>query len=100
MDEGLGMSTEIIRNPALSIPLRMSIIIPTFNRINMLQEAVLSLQRQQYQSFEIIIVDNGPSTDGTGECIKGMMQDDLRIVYISTTEQGDFVARTIGCEHA
>jgi glycosyltransferase involved in cell wall biosynthesis len=94
------MTTEIIRNPALPNSLRMSIIIPTFNRIAILQEAIPSLQRQQFEDFEIIIVDNGPSTDGTGDCVKALMQDDPRIVYISTTEQGDFVARTIGCEHA
>lgn len=94
------MTTEIIRHPELANALRMSVIIPTYNRIDILQEAIPSLQRQTLEDFEIIIVDNGPSTDGTGDCIKALMQDDPRIVYISTTEQGDFVARTIGCEQA
>jgi hypothetical protein len=43
---------------------RASIVIPTWNGAALLNDALLSLRRQTWQDFEIIVVDNG-STDGT-----------------------------------
>jgi glycosyltransferase involved in cell wall biosynthesis len=42
----------------------ISVIIPTYNRLTQLQEALLSVKAQDYKNFEIIVVDDG-STDGT-----------------------------------
>ena len=42
----------------------VSIIIPTFNRIHTLPRALESIFDQEYENYEIIIVDNN-STDGT-----------------------------------
>jgi|GEM_PF-684792 len=42
-----------------------SIVIPVYNRFAMLQETVRSILEQTFQSFEIIIVNDG-STDGSG----------------------------------
>lgn len=36
----------------------MSVIIPTYNRLNMLQEAVQSVREQIFRDFELIIVDD------------------------------------------
>jgi len=46
----------------------VSIIIPAFNRKNELRQCLESIYRQDYQNFEILIIDNG-STDGTREMI-------------------------------
>ena len=44
---------------------RISVIIPTFNRLPLLQDAAASVLEQTYRNFELIIADDG-STDGTG----------------------------------
>jgi glycosyltransferase involved in cell wall biosynthesis len=45
---------------------KVSVIIPTYNRLSMLQEAVDSVLCQDFEDFELIVVDDG-STDGTAE---------------------------------
>jgi len=41
-----------------------SVIIPAYNRRQLLKEAIKSITQQNYSNYEIIIIDNG-STDGT-----------------------------------
>ena len=48
---------------------KVSAIIPTFNRLPMLKEAVDSILAQDFEDLELIVVDDG-STDGTSEEIK------------------------------
>lgn len=43
---------------------RASVIIPTWNGVEILQHALASLARQRFRDFEVVVVDNG-STDGT-----------------------------------
>lgn len=82
-----------------SLP-QVSIVIPTFNRIEALMEALGAIRRQSLGDFEAIVVDNGPSTDGTGEQVQNFIQADGRFFYISTNEKGDFLARNMGCRMA
>jgi glycosyltransferase involved in cell wall biosynthesis len=49
--------------------LKVSVIIPTYNRLPMVKEAVDSVLAQNFEDFELIVVDDG-STDGTAEEIK------------------------------
>jgi glycosyltransferase involved in cell wall biosynthesis len=49
---------------------KVSVIIPTYNRLSMLKEAVESVLAQDFEDMELIVVDDG-STDGTGEEMKG-----------------------------
>jgi len=49
----------------------VSVIIPTFNRLGFLKEAVQSVEKQSYWDFELIIVDDG-STDGTGRYLENL----------------------------
>jgi glycosyltransferase involved in cell wall biosynthesis len=47
----------------------ISVIIPTFNRLDLLKETVESVRKQTFRDFEIIVVNDG-STDGTGEWLR------------------------------
>ena len=47
----------------------ISVIIPTFNRLNYLERAIKSVLNQTISVDEIIVVDDG-SNDGTSEFIR------------------------------
>ena len=57
---------------------KVSVILPTYNRVNYLLESVNSILEQSFTDFELIISDNA-STDNTEEIVKGIK--DKRIVY-------------------
>ncbi|OUL35830.1 glycosyl transferase family 2 [Nostoc sp. T09] len=58
---------------------KVSVCIPTFNRVNLLPYAIESVIKQSYQDFELIICDDG-SSDGTPELMS--QYTDNRIQYI------------------
>ncbi len=55
----------------------ITVIIPTFNRVNLLKETVDSVRNQIFNDFEVIVVNDG-STDGTGEWLRD--QKDIRVI--------------------
>ncbi len=63
----------------------VSIIIPTYNRRELVCEAVDSVLAQSFGDFELIIVDDG-SIDGTGEAIRS--KSDARIDYVEIRHSG------------
>jgi glycosyltransferase involved in cell wall biosynthesis len=62
----------------------VSVIVPTYNRRETIQAAIASVQRQTFQDWELIVVDDG-STDGTASLIEG---SDPRLVLIRQKNQG------------
>ncbi len=55
----------------------VSVIIPTYNRVDLLRAAVASVLRQSYAPWELIVVDDG-STDGTAHALHSFPQ--VRVV--------------------
>ena len=66
----------------------LSILIPTFNRATELKAAIESTLNQSFTDFELIIVDNGPSTDNTAVMVTSLAETDKRIKYIQTESKG------------
>jgi glycosyltransferase involved in cell wall biosynthesis len=56
----------------------VSVIIPTYNRKNLILRAIHSVINQTYQDFEIIVIDDG-STDGTKDALS--VYKDIRYFY-------------------
>ncbi|MBS8266569.1 glycosyltransferase family 2 protein [Mesobacillus boroniphilus] len=80
--------------------LKISIIIPTFNREKLVMEAIESLRKQTYENIEIIVIDDC-STDNTQLLIENERLIDPRIVYIRHEQnKGAPTARNTGIESA
>lgn len=58
----------------------VSVLIPTYNRKELLRRAIESVRLQDYQNIEIYVSDNA-STDGTFEIMKEYIKIDNRIIY-------------------
>lgn len=80
-------------------PPTVSVIIPTYNRKELLHETLNSLAQQTFPSdhFEIIIVDDG-STDGTAAISTEAFPFVLR--YFTQSNQGDAIARNLGARQS
>lgn len=75
----------------------VSIIIPTFNRANVLKNAIFSVLTQTYQEFELLVVNDG-SRDETIKTVEGI--DDPRLTLISQSQSGVSAARNSGVKNS
>ncbi|MCH5335835.1 MAG: glycosyltransferase family 2 protein [Campylobacter sp.] len=80
---------------------KLSVIIPTFKRPNLLKKAVKSVQEQDFKDLEIIISDDN-SGDETEEVVKKMREEDNRIRYVLNTKykQGPNGNKNNGLDYA
>ena len=80
-----------------------SIIIPTFNRGQIIQNSIYSVLNQNYKKLEIIVVDDG-STDNTKFIIQKIAKrnsdPNKYIRYYYQKRQGACIARNRGMMHA
>ena len=74
-----------------------SVIIPAYNAEKSIERSISSVLDQSYESFEIIVVNDG-STDNTEEIIKRLNNDKIKI--ISQKNQGVSVARNVGIKNS
>ena len=74
-----------------------SIVVPTYNRRSLLQEAVQSVVQQTYAHWELLIVDDA-STDGTADYVRSLT--DLRIHYYHLDKGERSRARNFGMRQA
>ena len=76
--------------------MKISVVIPTFNRIRLVARAIDSVLKQSLNPYEIIVVDDG-SDDGTSEMIQNKYKS---IKLIQQQNNGVSAARNKGIEHA
>ena len=76
----------------------ISIIMPTYNRKNIIQKAITSVLNQTYTNFELIIIDDG-SDDGTYDLLKSLKDERIRILRHEKNE-GPSYTRNIGLKNA
>ena len=76
--------------------MKISAIIPTFNRIDLLKRAIDSVLNQSIKPYDIIVVDDG-STDGTSDMIQ---QKYKSIKLIQQKNSGVSAARNNGIKNA
>lgn len=74
---------------------KISVIIPVLNEGEVLSACLASVASQNYEDYEIIVVDNG-STDDTPEIIENFAKTADRIVHISESQRGRSNARNAG----
>jgi GT2 family glycosyltransferase/glycosyltransferase involved in cell wall biosynthesis len=92
---------------AVNVPPRLSVILCTYNRRNLVLSALASLRRQTlpYDQFEVIVIDNG-SSDGTLEAVRvyvnagpqlgRRMEDRWQVQCLAEPQNGLAYARMTG----
>jgi len=71
---------------------RVSVIIPTYNRSDLISEAIRSVLDQHYTDWELIILDDG-STDDTAQVVAEFGD---KVIYIYQDNAGEPAARNAG----
>jgi len=74
-----------------------SVVIPSYNRADIIEKCIDSVLSQTEQSFEIVVVDDG-SKDNTQQVVEAI--NDKRIRYIYQENGGGSKARNTGIDNA
>ncbi len=82
-----------IHNANLSKKPAVSVIVPTYNRANLLPRAIKSVLNQTFTNFELIIVDDG-STDNTLEIVRHFNNRRIRCISHDHTKGGSAARNT------
>lgn len=77
----------------------ISVIVPCYNTQQFLPRCLESLQRQSFQDWEAICVDDG-STDGTSALLDSYAEKDKRFVVLHKHNEGVSIARNKALELA
>jgi len=85
----------MIRDPYKTV--RFAVIIPTYNRAGILEQAVRSVMRQTFTDWELCVVDDA-STDDTVEHMRAYCYDER--IHLVRLEQncGESFARNVGID--
>lgn len=75
---------------------KVSVIIPTYNRAHCIESAISSAQKQSLKDIEILVCDDA-STDDTEELVNALSEQDPRIKYHALEQNGGSgAARNLG----
>lgn len=92
-------------NSILSEAVFFSIVIPTYNRLQILQKCLRALEAQNIrdnhliEKYEVVLVDDG-STDGTLEWLKENQDEFIHVRYFEQNHAGPAAARNLGVKQA
>jgi len=78
--------------------MKLSIVIPTYNRKETLKTTLISLNDQTIKDFEVIVADDG-STDGTEQAVKALALS-YPVKHVWQRNSGRSAARNMGLEKA
>lgn len=76
----------------------VSFVVPAYNAEKTIAVCLQSIQQQEYSNIEIIVVDDG-STDDTLNILRGVAEEDSRVIVISKVNEGVSSARNKGLEN-
>ena len=82
----------------------VTVVIPTFNRRDLIIEAIQSVKAQTYRPIELIVVDDG-STDDTRTVVDNWLQEEgenngFQLRYLYQENRGLSAARNVGLHHS
>lgn len=72
----------------------VSVVIPVFNAEKYIEETIRSVQNQQYENFECIIINDG-STDNSSEIIRQTIINDSRFSLFEQSNKGLSASRNV-----
>ncbi|MBW4639231.1 MAG: glycosyltransferase family 2 protein [Gloeocapsa sp. UFS-A4-WI-NPMV-4B04] len=78
---------------------KVTVVVPAYNVRSYIEDALVSLERQSFDKFEAIVVDDG-STDDTAEVVKPFCERDSRFQLVQKQNGGLSSARNYGIHHA
>ena len=74
-----------------------SIIVPVWNRANVVETAIRTVLAQTFQEYELLIIDDG-SDDDLQKTVRPYLSD--QVIYHRTPHKGAGAARNYGITHA
>ncbi len=89
------LSDNIIAKKDNNLP-KISIVMPSYNKVQFIEKSILSVLNQDYSNTELIIIDGG-SEDGTIDIIK--KYENKITLWISEKDQGQSDALNKGFKH-
>ena len=82
------------------VPARISVVMPCYNAVSFVEEAVNCVMSQTYLDIELIVVDDG-STDGSTKVLQRLAaRYSPRLTLLSQDRKGPYPARNLGLRHA
>src|SRR5690554_6646610 len=79
--------------------IKISVIVPVYNTEKYLEKCISSVLNQNYDNFELILVNDG-STDNSYEICNHFAQKDKRVIVLNQQNQGVSTARNAGIKKA
>lgn len=77
---------------------KISVVIPCYNHGAFLPETLESLRNQTFHDFEVIVVNDGSTDEGTVKRLQQIEQSEVRVIH--TANSGVSAARNRGIEEA